>query len=190
MMWKWIWFWAIAAIMLIAAAQGIVVDSWKIPDNPYFQQLTSASLFTGVGSTSDSVVIELVATESNDHYAAYRVKINKVGHDTLFSKIFPLVSANTTIYGKSDSLAGDSVPAKIFLGLYRGLGFGDSLGFEWHLLETFSGDGNLDTFKYVLKDSAWFADEASPYGMLKITEGDSCKIGWFIDIFGYEGRGK
>jgi len=181
---------AAIAVILIAAANGIVVDVWKFPDAPYFQQLDTRKLFQSGYAVSDSVILQAVAAQSNANYKASRVKVNKVGRDTLFSNIFPIVSGYTTIYGSADSLAGDSVPAKLYLGLYRGLAFGDSLGFEWYLLETFSGDGGLDTFMYVLKDSAWFADRASPYAVLKVEEGDSCIIGWYFDIFGYEGRGR
>lgn len=185
-------------ILLLAAtftflATQVVVDSavYKFPENPYFQQINTVWLFKDTGETADSVILERVSAQSNQKHSAYRMKVNKTGKDTIFSKIFPVVSANTAIYVTYDSLAGDSGDAKLSIGLYRGLGFGDSLGFIWYPLETFAGNnGGTDTAKYVLKDSSWFADEASPYAMLRIEEVDSTILGWMIDIFGYEGRGK
>lgn len=183
---------AVAAISIILIGAGFMVDKqvYKIPDNPYFQQLNTTQLFTETGEIADSVVFEYVAAQSNAKWKAYRVKVNSVGADTLFSKIFPIVSGNTQIYCIVDSLAGDSLAASLYLGLYRGLAYGDSLGFQWHLLKTFSGTAASDTLIATLKDSTWFADQASPYGMLKIVENDSTVLGWFFDIFGYEGRGR
>lgn len=186
-------FWFIAilgAALIIGAAEGVFVDTdYKFPNNPYFQHLDANSLFKNQGETADSVVLERVAAQGNKEVGAYRAKINKIGRDSLLSKIFPIETGNTSIFVNPDSLKG-TPRAKISLGLYRGIGFGDSLGFEYRILRNFSTAGSLDTFRVTLVDSAWFAEQASPYGIIKIEETDSTIIGWFINIIAYRGRGK
>lgn len=178
-------------VALVVMFMGNIIVNYKLPTNPAFTQMTTVDLFSNVGQTSDSVTLERVAAKSNSKYSSYRVKVYRVGPDTLLSKHFQLNSSWLTIRGSVDSLSrgaagNDNVSAKLYFGKYVGLAFGDSLGFKWYLLETFT-QGGADTFQYRLKDSTWMTNDAAPYGGLKIEEGDSNVLGWNFDVFNYKG---
>jgi len=129
----------------------------------YVADYTVKNLFDGT-AWEDSVITH----PDSGFYALYTQK----SYTNIYSREMKMDKNGGDIYitMRRDTTAAGSGVSEIYIGLWRGYGFPDRTGWEWHRLKQFTGQ---ETAEAVLTDSLWFYSKMTSKYKFKIKINDA-----------------